>query len=204
MRLRVALLAAVASLSLGAIAVPAASASNGSAAPTKIDSLPALDTVNVTGVAKNGSQFTGKFAIQRFIARRHRAYAIGTLTGMLGSRHVTRYGVMLPASLTGSTGSSSSARTAQASCSVLHLELGPVNLNLLGLQVTLGGGPSGQLPIVLDITAVPGAGNLLGNLLCDLTNALNQPGALGQLNSDLQQLTASLNGIVGLLGALGL
>lgn len=204
MRLRVALLAAVASLSLGAIAVPAASASNGSAAPTKIDSLPALDTVNVTGVAKNGSQFTGKFAIQRFIVRRHHAYAIGTLTGTLGTRHVTRYGVMLPVSLTGSTGSSSSARTAQASCPVLHLVLGPVNLNLLGLQVTLGGGATGQQPIVLDITAIPGAGNLLGNLLCDLTNALNQPGALGQLNSDLQQLTATLNGLVGLLGSLGL
>ena len=31
------------------------------------------------------------------------------------------------------------------------------------------------------IDAVPGAGNLLGNLLCAVTNLLNPTGALGQL-----------------------
>ena len=51
-------------------------------------------------------------------------------------------------------------------CPVLHLVLGPLNLNLLGLTVHLN-------QVVLDIDAVPGAGNLLGNLLCSVSNLLN-------------------------------
>ena len=42
---------------------------------------------------------------------------------------------------------------------VLHLVLGPLDLNLLGLVVHLN-------QVVLDITAQSGPGNLLGNLLC--------------------------------------
>jgi hypothetical protein len=46
---------------------------------------------------------------------------------------------------------------------------------------------------VLNITAVPGAGNLLGNLLCSVTNLLNGGGALAQIANLLNQ-------ILGLLG----
>jgi hypothetical protein len=52
------------------------------------------------------------------------------------------------------------------------------------------------------ITAVPGNGNLLGNLLCNLTGALNQPGILSQLNSNISQLVATLTSLTSLLGAL--
>ena len=45
---------------------------------------------------------------------------------------------------------------------------------------------------MLDITAVPGAGNLLGNLLCSVANLLNNPGALAQL---LNQILAILQGL---------
>ncbi len=75
---------------------------------------------------------------------------------------------------------------ASGSCPILHLSLGPINLNLLGLQVTTN-------TIVLDITAVPGPGNLLGNLLCDVANLLNQ----NPLN--LNQIAALLNHILALL-----
>ena len=44
-------------------------------------------------------------------------------------------------------------------CQVLNLVLGPINLNLLGLVVR-----TNQIDVRID--AVPGAGNLLGNLLC--------------------------------------
>ena len=47
----------------------------------------------------------------------------------------------------------------------LHLVLGPINLDLLGLEVT-------TKQIILDITAVPGPGNLVGDLLCDVANLL--------------------------------
>jgi hypothetical protein len=50
-------------------------------------------------------------------------------------------------------------------CSILHLELGPLNLTLLGLNVVLDDCANG--PVTLDITAVHGGG-LLGDLLCDL------------------------------------
>ncbi len=53
-----------------------------------------------------------------------------------------------------------------AGCQVLHLVLGPLDLNLLGLHIVLQ-------QVTLDIVAVPGPGNLLGNLLCALVNILN-------------------------------
>jgi hypothetical protein len=51
-------------------------------------------------------------------------------------------------------------------CRILHLDIKPISLDLLGLQVNTS-------EIVLDITAQQGAGNLLGNLLCGVANLLN-------------------------------
>jgi hypothetical protein len=50
--------------------------------------------------------------------------------------------------------------------------------------------------VVLNITAIPGVGNLLGNLLCAVANLLNGGGTLSTL---LNQLTALLNQILALL-----
>jgi hypothetical protein len=204
-RFRIALLAGLATLALGAVAVSVASASNGTAVPPKTRSLPALKTVPVRGVAKNGKQFKGSYAIQRYVARGHKAYAVGALKGTLKGRHVTRYNVMMPATLAGPpVVGSAKARTSLAACTVLQLQLGPIDLNLLGLRVQLFGGtnPANALPVTLLITGVPGDGNLVGNLLCNLTGALNQPGILSQLNSNLSQLTATLTSLTSLLGAL--
>jgi hypothetical protein len=49
-------------------------------------------------------------------------------------------------------------------CAILHLELGPLNLTLLGLNIVLDNCANG--PVVVDIFAVHGG--LLGNLLCNL------------------------------------
>jgi hypothetical protein len=205
-RFRIGLLAGLATLALGAVAVPVASASNGTSVPPKTNSLPALKTVPIHGVAKNGKQFNGTYAIQRYVARGNKAYAVGTLKGRLNGRHVTRYNVMMPATLAGPPPTGiTSAKTAQVvACTVLQLQLGPIDLNLLGLRVQLFGGtnPAAPLPVTLLITAVPGNGNLLGNLLCNLTGALNQPGILSQLSSNLSQLAATLTSLTSLLGAL--
>lgn len=203
-RFRIVLLAGLATLAFGAISVPVASASNGTTVPPKTSSLPALKTVAVHGVAKNGKQFNGTYAIQRFVAGAHKVFAVGTLKGTLKGRHVTRYNVMMPATLAGSGSPVSGAQAAQVSCSVLQLQLGPINLNLLGLRVQLFGGtnPANALPVTLLITAEPGPGNLLGNLLCGLTGALNQPGILSQLSGNLQQLSSTLTSLTSLLGAL--
>lgn len=210
-RFRIALLAVFATLALGAVSVPVASASNGTTVPPKLTSIPPLYTVqNVHGVAKNGKNFSGTYGIYRFLTTtvngKRGVYAIGTLKGKLGSRPVTRYGVMIPAKLAGAP--AGAAQTAAQTCPVLSLELGPINLNLLGLNVALGGGTitPGQRatePITLNITAQQNGG-LLGNLLCGLDNALSGgtagSGLLSQLNSQLGQLTGTLNAILGLLG----
>jgi hypothetical protein len=73
-------------------------------------------------------------------------------------------------------------------CKVLHLELGPLSLNVLGLIINLN-------RVVLDITADPNGG-LLGSLLCSLSGGPTG-GALGGL---LQQLVGILNQILGQLG----
>ena len=76
------------------------------------------------------------------------------------------------------------AAEAAAVCDILHLVLGPLDLDLLGLVVHLD-------KVVLDIVAVSGAGNLLGNLLCAVAGLLD--GGLGGL---LNQLIALLNDIL--------
>ena len=78
---------------------------------------------------------------------------------------------------------------ATASCEILNLTLGPLDLNLLGLAVHLN-------QVVLNITAVPGAGNLLGNLLCSVANLLNGGGPLSTLLNSVANL---LNQILGAL-----
>jgi hypothetical protein len=73
-------------------------------------------------------------------------------------------------------------------CTILHLVLGPIFLDLLGLQVTTN-------QIVLDITAVSGPGNLLGNLLCALVHILDQ----NPLATLVGQLLAQINAILSAL-----
>jgi hypothetical protein len=82
---------------------------------------------------------------------------------------------------------------ATASCPILSLTLGPIHLDLLGLVVDTN-------QINLNITAQSGAGNLLGNLLCSVSNLLNG-NALGSLTGGvLNQLTGVLNQILSTLG----
>ena len=71
-------------------------------------------------------------------------------------------------------------------CTILNLVLGPIDLNLLGLRVATN-------EVRALIEAVPGAGNLLGNLLCAVTNLLN-PSA----NSPLSQIVQVLNALLAL------
>ena len=79
------------------------------------------------------------------------------------------------------------AAAAAASCDVLNLVLGPLDLNLLGLEISLN-------QVVLDIVAVTGAGNLLGNLLCAVVGLLDGglPGLLGEIGNILNSILAIL------------
>ena len=81
-------------------------------------------------------------------------------------------------------------------CPILHLELGPLDLNLLGLRVQLN-------QVVLDITAIPGPGNLLGNLLCAVAGLLDGVDLGDVLGNLLQSLIDALIRILEGLGGGG-
>jgi hypothetical protein len=82
-------------------------------------------------------------------------------------------------------------------CDILNLSLGPVELNLLGLVVNLDDCNDG--PVTVDITARPGPGRLLGNLLCSLAGLfdsgldLSNPGVIALVNQIVDEITAILS-----------
>src|SRR5215212_9744302 len=81
--------------------------------------------------------------------------------------------------------------TPAAECSVLHLELAPIDLDLLGLNVNTS-------PICLNITAIEGGG-LLGDLLCSLAGGGANPLSALERATLLEDV---LDGTVGGLGDL--
>lgn len=153
-------------------------------------------TSSVTGTwtdrAGRTGTVTGTFAPERFHKQGKGLAVVGTLRLAVQDaagqtvRTVTRR-VNTPVQLPEAGSASASAVQAQAvACNILNLDLGPLDLNLLGLRIQLDA-------IDLDITAVPGAG-LLGDLLCAVVNLLN-----GGLSGLLGQLAALLNQILGVL-----
>ena len=129
--------------------------------------------------------FDGTFKVERFAVDNGTLVASGSVVGTLidetGAttsvyRTVTVPVILPPAGLRGD---------APLGCDILHLELGPLDLDLLGLVVHLN-------KVVLDIDAEPGAGNLLGNLLCQIVGLLD--------GSNLTLLAKLLNQLLALLG----
>jgi hypothetical protein len=87
----------------------------------------------------------------------------------------------------------SSSAVAGASCNILNLALGPVDLTLLGLNVHLDNCSNG--PVTVDITAQPGA--LLGDLLCNLANLLNNSNASARaIEVHLQQIAQAILALI--------
>ena len=76
---------------------------------------------------------------------------------------------------------------AAATCDILNLVLGPIDLNLLGLRLQTN-------EIRIDLTAESGGG-LLGDLLCAIANLLNGGGALAQIVGLLNQILGVLQGL---------
>jgi hypothetical protein len=187
MKLKATLLA-LAFMLLSAVALAPVSVEAGSKAGTW--------TEKVTGSLADGGTFKGKVTFTKFESNAEGTmlYAIGTLDGMATKADNSKVKVdnapfRLPVTLskpTSSEGANAGFAVTQASCDILFLDLGPLNLDLLGLTIDLS-------QIVLDINAVPGAGNLLGNLLCAVTGLLDGIGTFLQI-ADL------LNQILNLLG----
>jgi hypothetical protein len=154
-------------------------------------------TSTVVGKASDGSKVTGTFNPIAFTKKDGKQQVKGLVEGVVrhadGSKDTfTALRTMKVKSINGRSLSGLTAKSAAEglmACNILHLVLGPLDLNLLGLVVHLD-------KVVLDITAVPGAGNLLGNLLCAVAGLLDGgplAGLLGQLNSLLNQILDALN-----------
>lgn len=153
----------------------------------------AAQTVDIGGpVTKaNGTKsvgtFAGTFTLERFQAKGDQLLAVGTVSGTvtdadgkvvkeIGDRRAA-FPVDLAKSGVGGGPVSTALQPGPGSCDVLNLVLGPLDLNLLGLEIDLD-------QVVLDIVANP-AGGLLGqilSILCGLNLLDILDGLLGSLN----------------------
>lgn len=153
----------------------------------------------ITGTTDAGTTFTGTFTLQRFAAREDRVVAVGFIQSSVAGSTVLR-----PMELPVTIGSGAAAAGASApktpgggrrflaqaqTCEVLHLVLGAVNFDLLGLQITTG-------PIPIDIVAVGGGTDVLGSLICTLLETVGNVIAVVDLLNNILGL------VLGLLGGL--
>jgi hypothetical protein len=170
----------------------------------------AFSGIPVTGAADKGASFSGTMDVLGFIndmsdPEHPTLKAIVSVTGAASDgRTVTNAIGLAPVNpdapvfkalaeqqqqgFGGRALSTSPAQTAQATagCQVLDLVLGPLHLDLLGLVVDLN-------QVHLNITAQPGSGNLLGNLVCAIANLLNGSGSgTGGAGATLATLVNSL------------
>jgi hypothetical protein len=139
---------------------------------------PAQTSVPVTGTTSVGT-FAGSLSNLSTSVVNGVLTLTGTLTGTLTN---STTGVTTAVSQTFSTPLTA---TPSGGCTILTLNLGAIHLNVLGLVVDLA-------PVNLDVTAVPGAGNLLGNLLCAVTHLLDNGGPLQGISALLNRLLTGL------------
>ncbi len=145
----------------------------------------------IVGETRNGRQVTGSFTPLGFSKQNGHLRARGLVSGVVrtttgATKTFTVLRTFRVKSMNGlAPGAARSADSAKATCRILHLVLAPLNLNLLGLRVHLD-------RVLLNIVAVSGAGQLLGNLLCAVAGLLDSGGTLSQLLSRLGQILDQL------------
>jgi hypothetical protein len=147
----------------------------------------------IFGKASDGSKVTGEFTPLKAVKKDGRSAMKGVVEGVIthadGSKE--RFTALRTIPVKKINGQPLGSRTvsSMAACDILNLVLGPLDLDLLGLQIHLN-------RVVLNIVAVAGAGNLLGNLLCAVAGLLDDgplAGLLAQLTDLLNQILDALN-----------
>jgi hypothetical protein len=190
-----------ASVTLAIVGLLGGAGAQAASAQSTANEFGTLKVSKVTGAAKNGTTFIGHYNVKRFVTTDSgKTKAVGTLKGTLTKKNgttdkVTKKHVRMavrPAasSVSGLPVAPGTVSPSVVGCEILDLVLGPLDLNLLGLVVHLD-------RVHLNITAVPGAGELLGNLLCAVAGLLDS----SQLLSIGTVLTNLLNAILGILNA---
>ncbi|MEO5663527.1 MAG: hypothetical protein ABIR39_09595 [Nocardioides sp.] len=147
----------------------------------------------IVGETSSGRKVTGSFTPTRFVEKDGALWAKGVIRGQFetaaGATKTFKVKRMLSVDKANGTPLTARAADGRVACDVLNLVLGPLDLNVLGLTVHLD-------RVVLDIIAVSGAGNLLGNLLCSVAGLLDGGllgNLLGQITDLLNQILARLN-----------
>jgi len=184
--LKVSIPIAVLLLATAAIAAQSGKQGNDGSAPLQLP---------IAGSAATGGAFSGTLSIQRFEAQGGQVVAIGIVSGTVAGAGTALVGpVALPVQVgpggQGAAASNSLAaqQQAAATCQVLHLEVGAVNLNLAGVQVT-------TLPVSIDLSG--DSASPLGNLTCTILATLNNVvGVVGLLNQLLGVVTGLVGGLV--------
>jgi hypothetical protein len=116
-----------------------------------------------------------------------------SLTSLLGSLSATDQNTLttqltnLLNGVLGALKNAGGSGSAGQTTNLLHLSLGPVDLNLLGLEVHLDNCHNG--PVTVDVSAQRGPGNLLGNLLSGVAHLLDG-------NSSPVALTQAINRLI--------
>ncbi|MEA3551346.1 ABC transporter substrate-binding protein [Pseudarthrobacter sp. C1] len=173
MRTRVLAPIAAAALSGAMIFGAGAPASAAPPAPVPAASASATDLASVTGTINQTidgvGTLAGSFTPTGFGTQDGNL----TVTGLVDGTFTDLAGVATPVSQTVTT--TVEAGQSNTACDIINLDLGPLNLNVLGLVVDLN-------QVQLDITTVPGAGNLVGNLLCAVAGLLDGNGTAGLAN----------------------
>jgi hypothetical protein len=134
-----------------------------------------LRDVPVTGLIPGGGTFDGVLNITRFDVSGDNIVTTGVLAGTATvggvATEVTQAFTGVPTAWSGK----------HSRCEIVNLDLGPLDLNLLGLQVDLA-------PVLLDVAGITGPGNLLGNLLCAVTGILDGGGLLSAVTDFLNRI----------------
>jgi hypothetical protein len=150
-------------------------------------------TSTVVGTTSNGDRVTGSFTPIKTVTREKTLYMKGFLSGVIQdpgpNTHFSGVELIPIKKINGQRLAGGRVAANASACDILNLVLGPLDLNLLGLEIHLQ-------RVVLDIVAVAGAGNLLGNLLCAVAGLLDGgplAGLLGQLQTLLNQILGLLN-----------
>jgi hypothetical protein len=146
-----------------------------------------LTNIPVTGSIPSlpGGAFNGTLNITSFATQNGALVANGLLSGTLTQ---TINGVTSTVGTVTNLVVSNipvGAASSSATCTILDLTLGPLDLNLLGLMVHLD-------QVHLTITAQQAPGNLLGNLLCAVAHLLDSNGSANALSNLLNHVLAIL------------
>jgi hypothetical protein len=129
-----------------------------------------IQNINVAGILEDGgapASFVGQIVNLTFYRVGDELFASGRLVGQFTYNPTELINQIFQGVNLGNILDALGLSPGDVACQILLLELGPIFLDVLGLIVEV---PD---PIVVEIRAEPGPGNLLGNLLCGLVGILD-------------------------------